>query len=113
RLLAGGHARPMGRGQRTGPAGADRKPDRQGLRDRKRLLQPAADGVYRHQEPVLMLRATGCGPSVVVCKTCRIAPDVREDDRGERGGALLAAALRMAQADMAKARHIAIEEMPC
>jgi predicted metal-binding protein len=60
-----------------------------------------------------MLRATGCGPSVVVCKTCRIAPDVREDDRGERGGALLAAALRMAQADMAKARHIAIEEMPC
>lgn len=60
-----------------------------------------------------MLRATGSGPSVVVCKTCRIAPDVREDERGERGGALLAAALRMAQADMVKARHIAIEEMPC
>lgn len=60
-----------------------------------------------------MLRAVGPGPSIVVCRTCRVSPAMREDGQGRRGGALLAAALRSAKAAMPEARHLSIEEMPC
>lgn len=60
-----------------------------------------------------MLRAVKSGPAVVVCTTCRLSADRREDDGGRRGGALMAEAMRrMAQADPALAQ-VAVQEMAC
>lgn len=60
-----------------------------------------------------MLRAVETGPAVVVCSTCRLSPDQREDAGGQRGGALLAEAMRDVQrADPSLAR-VAVQEMPC
>lgn len=60
-----------------------------------------------------MLRAVEPGPSVVVCSTCRISADTREDAEARRGGALLAQALRMVQAETPELAGIAVEEMAC
>ncbi|KTT73867.1 DUF1636 domain-containing protein [Sphingomonas endophytica] len=51
------------------------------------------------------------GPAVVVCKTCRLPAGA--DGGGPRDGALLAAALRTAQADDPAWADIAVQEMPC
>lgn len=61
----------------------------------------------------MTLQAVDAGPSVVVCNTCRLAPDQRDDAGGRRGGALLADALRQAQAADPAFAHIAVQEMPC
>ena len=61
----------------------------------------------------MTLQAVDAGPSVVVCNTCRLAPDLRDDAGGRRGGALLADALRQAQAADPAFAHIAVQEMPC
>ena len=47
--------------------------------------------------------------AVVVCNTCRVSAEDRETAGGERGGALLAAALRA----LAAGTGVAIQEMPC
>lgn len=60
-----------------------------------------------------MLRAVDAGPSVVVCSTCRVSADCREDEGGGRGGALLAQAMRAVQADSPDLAGIAVQEMPC
>lgn len=60
-----------------------------------------------------MLRAVEPGPAVVVCSTCRLSPDKREDDSGQRGGALLAEALREVQQADATLAGVAVQEMPC
>lgn len=60
-----------------------------------------------------MLRAAEPGAAVVVCSTCRVSADTREDAGGRRGGALLADALRAVQADEPDLAGIAVEEMPC
>lgn len=60
-----------------------------------------------------MLRAVEPGPSVVVCSTCRISADAREDEEGRRGGALLAQALRDVQVEAPELAGIAVEEMAC
>jgi len=60
-----------------------------------------------------MLRAAGPGPSIVVCNTCRLSADQREDADGRRGGALLAEALRAAQAASPDHAHIEVQEMAC
>lgn len=60
-----------------------------------------------------MLRAVEPGPAVVVCSTCRFAPDEREDAAGRRGGALLAQALRAAQAAEPDLAGVAVQEMAC
>lgn len=49
--------------------------------------------------------------AIVVCSTCRLSEDAREDAQGNRGGALLAQALRTEAAKRPEA--IAIEDMPC
>lgn len=60
-----------------------------------------------------LFRDAAEGPSVVVCSTCRVSVDEREDADGLRGGARLAAAMRAeAAADPALAK-VAIEDMPC
>jgi predicted metal-binding protein len=56
-----------------------------------------------------MLSPVETGPSIVVCSTCRLSADQREDGQGRRGGALLAEALRQAQAGS----DIAVQEMAC
>jgi predicted metal-binding protein len=56
-----------------------------------------------------LLREADDGPAVVVCNTCRVSADEREDADGVRGGALLAAALR----EIAEGTGVAIQEMPC
>jgi predicted metal-binding protein len=56
-----------------------------------------------------LLREADDGPAVVVCNTCRVSADEREDADGVRGGALLAAALR----EIAEGSGVAIQEMPC
>lgn len=60
-----------------------------------------------------MLRAVDHGPCVVVCSTCRVSAETREDEQGQRGGALLAAALREEKARDARYAPVGIEEMPC
>jgi len=60
-----------------------------------------------------MLRAVDQGPCVVVCSTCRVSADVREDEQRRRGGALLADALRAAQEDDPALAGVGVEEMPC
>jgi len=60
-----------------------------------------------------MLRAVESGPAVVVCSTCRLSADQREDGEGQRGGALLAQALRTIRETDPALAHIAVEEMPC
>ncbi|HWU79459.1 MAG TPA: DUF1636 domain-containing protein [Caulobacter sp.] len=56
-----------------------------------------------------VLREVDDGPAVVVCNTCRVSAEDREDADGARGGALLAAALR----EIAEGSGVAIQEMPC
>jgi len=60
-----------------------------------------------------MLRAVEPGPSVVVCSTCRLSAEQREDEGGRRGGAVLADAMRQVQSAEPELGHIAIQEMPC
>ena len=59
------------------------------------------------------LRPVADGPAVVACSTCRFSADAREDGDGRRGGALLADALRAAQAADPAYAGIAVQEMPC
>ncbi|APL95117.1 MULTISPECIES: DUF1636 domain-containing protein [Sphingobium] len=60
-----------------------------------------------------MLRAVGPGASVVVCSTCRLSAEQREDAAGRRGGALLVEALhRVRDGDPAYAA-VAVQDMPC
>jgi predicted metal-binding protein len=60
-----------------------------------------------------MLRPVEAGAAVVVCSTCRLSPDRREDDSGQRGGALLAEALREVQAAEPALAGVSVQEMPC
>ncbi|MFC0206320.1 DUF1636 domain-containing protein [Novosphingobium soli] len=60
-----------------------------------------------------MLQPVDAGPSVVVCSTCRLGADAREDERGRRGGAVLEDALRAVQAADPALQGIAIQAMPC
>lgn len=60
-----------------------------------------------------MLRAAAKGASIVVCSTCRLSADRREDENGRRGGALLAAELRALQQEDPRHAGIRVEEMPC
>lgn len=60
-----------------------------------------------------MLRPADDSASVVVCSTCRLSAEAREDAEGRRGGALLAQALRQAKDGDATYAGIAVEEMPC
>lgn len=60
-----------------------------------------------------MLRPVASGPAVVVCSTCRVSTEAREDANGRRGGALLADALRAVQEEEPALREVAVQEMPC
>ncbi|BAV64620.1 DUF1636 domain-containing protein [Sphingobium cloacae] len=60
-----------------------------------------------------MLKPVEAGPAVVVCNTCRLSPDRREDADGRRGGALLVQALRRVQASDPAFAEVAVQEMPC
>ena len=60
-----------------------------------------------------MLRAVEPGPAVVVCSTCRLSSDRREDAEGRRGGALLAQALRDAQQAEPRLAGVQVQEMAC
>lgn len=60
-----------------------------------------------------MLRPVEPGPSVVVCNTCRLSADAREDEHGQRGGALLAEAMRDVQAADPELQDVAVQEMAC
>lgn len=60
-----------------------------------------------------MLSPVEPGPSVVVCSTCRHSAEMREDEDGRRGGALLAEAMRVLQAAEPDLQGVAVQEMPC
>lgn len=60
-----------------------------------------------------MLRAVEPGPAVVVCSTCRLSADQRENDEGQRGGALLAQAMRQVQADEPALAGVTVQETSC
>ncbi|GGB98938.1 hypothetical protein GCM10011494_16760 [Novosphingobium endophyticum] len=60
-----------------------------------------------------MLRPVEAGPAVVVCATCRLAAERREDEGGRRGGALLAQAMRDVQAEQSALAGVAVQEMRC
>ena len=60
-----------------------------------------------------MLTRAEDGPAVVVCNTCRLSADAREDGDGRRGGALLVAAMRALKAEGDGYADVAVQEMPC
>ncbi|HUD29808.1 MAG TPA: DUF1636 domain-containing protein [Novosphingobium sp.] len=60
-----------------------------------------------------MLKAVGPGPSVVVCNTCRLGAEARDDAQGRRGGTLLEEALREVQAADPALQGVAVQAMPC
>jgi predicted metal-binding protein len=60
-----------------------------------------------------MLQPVERGASVVVCSTCRVSAEAREDEHGQRGGALLAQAMREVQAHDPELAGVAVQEMPC
>lgn len=60
-----------------------------------------------------MLQAVEPAAAVVVCSTCRVSAETREDAGGRRGGALLAEALRVVQAENPALADVAVQEMPC
>lgn len=53
------------------------------------------------------------GPAVVACSTCRFSADARDDAAGERGGAVLVAALHAVKAGDPVYAGIAVQEMAC
>jgi predicted metal-binding protein len=61
----------------------------------------------------LMLRAVKSEASVVVCSTCRLSADSREDADGQRGGALLAQAMRAVQGSDPAYAGVEVQDMPC
>lgn len=60
-----------------------------------------------------MLKPVETGAAVVVCNTCRLSPDRREDEDGRRGGALLVDALRRVREKEPALAGVAVQEMPC
>jgi predicted metal-binding protein len=60
-----------------------------------------------------MLQPVAPGPSVVVCSTCRVSAETRDDADGRRGGALLEDALRAVQATAPELQGVAVQAMPC
>jgi len=60
-----------------------------------------------------MLVQTDPGPAIVVCNTCRLSHERREDEHGRRGCVLFAEKLRAVVASHPCAGRISIEEMPC
>ncbi|KTT71433.1 DUF1636 domain-containing protein [Sphingomonas sanguinis] len=60
-----------------------------------------------------MLKPAANGPAVVACNTCRLSDETRENEDGQRGGALLVEALRRVQASDPAYADVAVEEMPC
>lgn len=60
-----------------------------------------------------MLTPVTPGPSVVVCNTCRLSADEREDGEGQRGGALLEAAMRAVQDADPALQGVQVQSMPC
>lgn len=61
----------------------------------------------------MILASASKGTAIVVCSTCRVSADAREDAAGERGGALLARHLRAEAAGDVSCASITIETMPC
>lgn len=60
-----------------------------------------------------MLRPVEKGAAVVVCSTCRLSADQREDAQGRRGGALLADALHAVKEGDPAYADVAVQDMPC
>lgn len=60
-----------------------------------------------------MLQAVEPVAAIVVCSTCRVSAEAREDEAGRRGGTLLADALRAVQAEEPALSGVAVQEMPC
>lgn len=60
-----------------------------------------------------VLRPVAPGPALVVCSTCRLSAEAREDGEGVTGGMRLTQALRSAAADDPRLAGLAIEAMPC
>lgn len=60
-----------------------------------------------------MLRQVEPGPAVVVCSTCRLSAEQREDDQGRRGGALLVDALRAVQQAEPALADVEVQDMAC
>ena len=60
-----------------------------------------------------MLRPVEPGASVVVCSTCRLSAEQREDGAGRRGGALLVQAMQKIRDGDPAYAGIAVQDMPC
>ena len=61
----------------------------------------------------MTLTPVATGPALVVCSTCRVAPNQRVDTQGSTGGARLAAVLRAVQQADPHYAGIAVQDMPC
>jgi len=60
-----------------------------------------------------MLKSVPPKPSLVVCSTCRLSREEREDARGRRGGAVFFEMLSTALADHPCQGRIVLQQMPC
>lgn len=63
--------------------------------------------------PKSVLKPAAEGASLVVCSTCRLSADAREDADGVRGGALLMRELQAAALGDGRLDGLAIEAMAC
>lgn len=60
-----------------------------------------------------MLKAVPDGAAIVVCNTCRLSTEAREDAEGQRGGVRLAAALHSVKGSDPAYAAVEVQEMPC
>lgn len=60
-----------------------------------------------------MLTPVEPGPAIIACNTCRHSAEARDDPAGQRGGALLAAALHAVKTADPRYSGVAVQEMPC
>ncbi len=60
-----------------------------------------------------MLKPVEPGAAVVVCSTCRFSAEASADASGQRGGALLAEAMRLVQRQEPELAGVTVQEMPC
>ena len=60
-----------------------------------------------------MLKRAPNGPSLIVCSTCRISADAREDAAGRRGGAVFYEVLQDVLCTHACSERLSLQSMPC
>jgi predicted metal-binding protein len=71
------------------------------------------EGAFLIGQEKRLLKSVPAKASLVVCSTCRLSQEAREDAQGRRGGIIFAQMLTAALADHPCRDRIAVQQMPC